>query len=183
MRWTLATGITVARLGLLPPVIFLFVGGWRLLAFVVLLVVLLLDLADGALARSRREVTELGRILDPLVDKLVFLTLFALLVWVGELPWPPLVLLALLQGGIVVGGLFWWRLRRDAPPPRLLGKVASFGLSLGLLSAFLLIPHYTEIVYGGVALAYLAGLDYLFNFLRALRSLPCKAGKERGEGP
>lgn len=63
-------------------------------AMATFVLVVLTDKADGWLARSRNEVTRLGTILDPIVDKLlVGLTLIALsiihpLVW-----WPTLVIL------------------------------------------------------------------------------------------
>ena len=170
MRWTLASGITLARLLFMPPILLLLLSGHRAIAFTLLLIVLLGDLADGALARWRGEVTELGKLLDPMVDKLVFLSVFASLVWVGDLPWVPLALLAGLQMGVLIGSLFWLRQQHDAPPARLLGKAASFLLSLGLLTAFLQLPYYSVAVYAGIALAYLAGLDYLFTFLRVMKS-------------
>lgn len=185
MRWTLASGITLARLLFLPAIIWLLLTGQRWIAFGVLLIVLGGDLVDGALARLRAEVTELGKLLDPLVDKIVFLALFAALVWMGDLPWLALALLAILQIGIVFGALVWLRRRRDAPSARLVGKIASFVLSLGLLAAFLHteleFPYYRELVYAGILLAYLAGVDYLLSYLRAMRASPNKAGIRAGE--
>ncbi len=187
MRWTLASGITLARLLFLPPIIWLLLTGQRWIAFGLLLIVLGGDLVDGALARLRAEVTELGKLLDPLVDKIVFLALFAALVWIGDLPWLALALLAILQVGIVFGALVWLRRRQNAPAARLWGKVASFVLSLGLLAAFLhtelQFPYYDELVYAGIALAYLAGIDYLLSYLRAMKAplnkTEIRAGQER----
>ncbi|OGF56481.1 MAG: hypothetical protein A2Z21_03525 [Candidatus Fraserbacteria bacterium RBG_16_55_9] len=182
MRWTLASGITLARLLFVPPIILLLVSGHRAIAFGLLLIVLIGDLADGALARWRREVTELGKLLDPMVDKLIFLSVFASLAWIGDLHWISLALLSGLQLGVLVGALFWLKRRRDVPPARLLGKVASFVLSLGLLGTFLKIPYYGIVVYVGIALAYLAGLDYLVNFLRAMKAPSSRAGIRAREG-
>lgn len=185
MRWTLASGITLVRLLFLPPIILLLLRGQRWIAFGLLLIVLAGDLVDGALARVRAEVTELGKLLDPLVDKIVFLALFAALVWMGDLPWLALALLAILQVGIVCGALLWLRRRQGAPSARLWGKIASFALSLGSLAALLhtelQFPYYRELVYAGILLAYLAGIDYLLSYLRAMRAVPNKAGIRAGE--
>lgn len=43
----------------------------RVLAMVVFLVAALSDLADGALARQRSEITDFGKLVDPLADKLL----------------------------------------------------------------------------------------------------------------
>lgn len=186
MHLTLASGLTLSRVLFLPPLLLLLLQGQRWPAFGLLLVVLLLDLADGALARLRREVTELGRLLDPLMDKLVFLTIFAALVWMGELHWIALALLAGFQLGILIGAIFWWKLRQNVPPARTLGKIASFALSLGLLAVFLLplleVPHSEWLIYAGIALLFLAGLDYLFNFLRLAKTPRGKAEIPEEEG-
>ncbi len=51
----------------------------RWLAFVAFTLLALTDALDGYLARSRNEVTHLGRILDPLADKALLLTALILL--------------------------------------------------------------------------------------------------------
>lgn len=69
----LPNAITVGRIAASPLV------GWlpltpsssvRLLAFVLFVVLALSDVIDGRLARSRKEITDLGKQLDPLADKL-----------------------------------------------------------------------------------------------------------------
>ena len=75
----LPNAITVGRIAAAPLVAILpFVGSWvaRLVAFVLFLVVAISDYYDGQLARSRNLVTDLGRILDPLADKLFLVATF-----------------------------------------------------------------------------------------------------------
>ena len=75
----LPTWITVGRIALTPLVAWLpFVQSahWRGLAFVLYLVVAISDHYDGKLARSRNEETDLGRLLDPLADKIFLLATF-----------------------------------------------------------------------------------------------------------
>jgi CDP-diacylglycerol---glycerol-3-phosphate 3-phosphatidyltransferase len=72
--------ITVARIVLaavVVPLLFVDRFGPRLLAFVIFLAAALSDLWDGHLARSRGLITNLGKLLDPIADKLL---LFATLV-------------------------------------------------------------------------------------------------------
>jgi CDP-diacylglycerol---glycerol-3-phosphate 3-phosphatidyltransferase len=70
----LPNAITLSRIALAPLVAFLpLVERWeaRLLAFVLFLVAAISDGLDGALARRRNAITELGQLLDPLADKLL----------------------------------------------------------------------------------------------------------------
>jgi CDP-diacylglycerol---glycerol-3-phosphate 3-phosphatidyltransferase len=75
----LPNALTVARIALTPPVALLpFVESAtaRLVAFVLFVAAGLTDYFDGRLARSRRDETDLGKILDPLADKLLLLATF-----------------------------------------------------------------------------------------------------------
>jgi CDP-diacylglycerol--glycerol-3-phosphate 3-phosphatidyltransferase len=75
----LPNALTVARIALTPPVALLpFVGtpSARVAAFGLFVAAGLTDYLDGRLARSRRDVTDLGKILDPLADKLLLLGTF-----------------------------------------------------------------------------------------------------------
>ncbi len=76
----LPNGLTVARLILGPIVLACLVSGEVRLTFYLFLVAMLTDLYDGYLARRSGSVTEFGKLMDPLADKvLVSLTLVGLL--------------------------------------------------------------------------------------------------------
>jgi CDP-diacylglycerol--glycerol-3-phosphate 3-phosphatidyltransferase len=71
--------ITIARIGLaivIVPLLFVDDLAMRLLAFVVFLVAAFSDLWDGHLARSRGLITDLGKLLDPIADKLLVAATF-----------------------------------------------------------------------------------------------------------
>ena len=75
----LPTWITVGRIALTPVLAwlpFLHSATLRGLAFVLYLLVAISDHYDGKLARERNEVTNLGRLLDPLADKMLLLAMF-----------------------------------------------------------------------------------------------------------
>jgi CDP-diacylglycerol--glycerol-3-phosphate 3-phosphatidyltransferase len=79
-RLNLPNTITAARIAVAPLIAFLpfSASHWlRLLAFVLFVTAAVTDIFDGWLARSRNMVTDLGRLLDPLADKLL---LFATLI-------------------------------------------------------------------------------------------------------
>ncbi len=70
----LPNAITVGRIALTPLIAWLpFTTSWtaRLLAFTLFVVAAVTDYWDGHLARQNNMVTDLGRLLDPLADKLL----------------------------------------------------------------------------------------------------------------
>lgn len=74
MSWGLPNVVTTGRLVLTPvlAVLLLRTGfGVMLAAFAVFLAAALSDLWDGYLARSREEITDYGKLVDPLADKLL----------------------------------------------------------------------------------------------------------------
>ena len=71
--------ITIARIGLavvIIPLLFVDRFSTRLIAFIIFLVAAFSDLWDGHLARSRGLITNLGKLLDPIADKLLLAATF-----------------------------------------------------------------------------------------------------------
>lgn len=142
---TLATKVTLLRILGVPVFVLLTIyytmslrtGApqemFRVAALVVFLAVALTDALDGYLARSRNEVTALGRILDPIADKLLLLSATLMLTRPGlpqlhpQLPvWFTLTVISrdvlLVAGALVVHHLA----HTVAVHPRISGKIATF---------------------------------------------------------
>lgn len=83
----LPNAITVGRIALTPLIAWLpFTTSWsaRFLAFALFLVAAITDYWDGHLARQRNLVTDLGRLLDPLADKLLLLATLVPMYWLQK---------------------------------------------------------------------------------------------------
>ena len=80
MAWrNLPNAITLGRIVLalgVAPMLMTDHSGWRLGAFVVFLAAAFSDLWDGHLARSRNLVSDFGKLMDPLADKLLLALTF-----------------------------------------------------------------------------------------------------------
>lgn len=75
----LPNGLTVARIIVTPLIAalpFVESSGARLAAFLLFLTAAISDWFDGHLARTRKQETDLGRMLDPLADKLLLVGTF-----------------------------------------------------------------------------------------------------------
>jgi CDP-diacylglycerol--glycerol-3-phosphate 3-phosphatidyltransferase len=74
MKWTLPNILTVARIAITPLIAALpFIDGYwpKVVCFVVFIAAAASDVIDGKLARRNNQVTDLGKTLDPLADKLL----------------------------------------------------------------------------------------------------------------
>ena len=98
---TAANMITILRFLLVPGVIYwLLAAEWQL-AFAGFLVAGISDGVDGFVARHFNQRTKLGAYLDPMADKLLLVSVFLVLGFLGELPlW--LVVAAVFRDALIV---------------------------------------------------------------------------------
>ena len=92
---------------MVPIVLWLIMVGWdsaadRLIALVLLVLAASTDGIDGAIARKRNLVTNLGKILDPIADKALLSGALIVLSIQGAVPWWATVLILVREFGITV---------------------------------------------------------------------------------
>ena len=83
---TIANIITLLRLVIVPVIVWALLIDQVLMAFVLFLLAGLSDAIDGAIARSFNQQSELGTILDPLADKIMLVSVFIVLTFLGHVP-------------------------------------------------------------------------------------------------
>jgi CDP-diacylglycerol--glycerol-3-phosphate 3-phosphatidyltransferase len=129
------------------------------------------DTLDGQIARRRNLVTDLGKFLDPLADKLLVITVLLILVSAGDLAfWVVVVIFGrefvitglrfvAAQQGVVIGASPW-------------GKSKTLTQNLMIMLVILARPYGilhtpAEVVTGiAVVATVLSGLDYLWRYRR-----------------
>ncbi len=85
--WTLPNILTVARIAITPVVAFLpFIEGYwpKLATFVIFVTAAVTDVIDGRIARRRGLVTDLGKTLDPIADKLLLFATLGPIWWISK---------------------------------------------------------------------------------------------------
>jgi len=105
------------------------------------------DLVDGWIARRFKQITDLGKILDPLGDKLTIGAVSLFLAWTGKLPWWLVGIILTKDVMILVAGLAFWgrgapKVRgqaggRRVPVSDLWGKIAALAVGLLILAGVL----------------------------------------------
>ena len=100
--------ITIARLLFVPVGAYtLFKNGgndptWQYISWFVFFLLGLSDIADGDLARSRNTITELGKFLDPVADKVMIGTAMISLSILNRLPWWITIVILVREIGITI---------------------------------------------------------------------------------
>ncbi|GBD93006.1 putative CDP-diacylglycerol--glycerol-3-phosphate 3-phosphatidyl-transferase 2 [bacterium BMS3Abin05] len=175
--WTISNILTLTRILLLPWIIYFFVQDTRKsqnIAFGLMVLAALTDLSDGFLARKLNQKTNLGKILDPIADKLALVSVGILLVIYRNLPIWLLIILVIRDSFY---GIYGYALLRKGvvPEARLVGKLTTTSLALTFLFYLLKIRLINTIfLYVSGVLIVISMFDYGKRFLRASSGLGWK---------
>jgi len=119
--------LTLARIVLVPLIVWLIIAHQMMAAFLLFLVAGLSDAADGFLAKRYGWHSELGAYLDPVADKALLVCIYVTLGFAGHLPvW--LVIAVVSRDILIVGAvLLSWILSRPlSMQPLLISKANTF---------------------------------------------------------
>ena len=83
---TTASKITMLRVAMIPVFLVLAYTDHRIIATVVFIIASLSDLVDGYVARRYNQVSNFGKFMDPLADKILVLSAMCFLVEKGQMP-------------------------------------------------------------------------------------------------
>ena len=86
MMHTTASKITMLRVAMIPVFLVLAYTDHRIIATVVFILASLSDLLDGYVARHYNQVSNFGKFMDPLADKILVLSAMCFLVEKGQMP-------------------------------------------------------------------------------------------------
>lgn len=112
---TVANILTSMRILLVPVFLYCFINGDRQCAFIVFCVAAGTDLIDGTVARLMKQISRWGAILDPMADKLMFVSAFTCMVIAGTIPlW--FFVLALTRDVIISTGIMYLKINKIPHP-------------------------------------------------------------------
>jgi CDP-diacylglycerol--glycerol-3-phosphate 3-phosphatidyltransferase len=172
----LPNAITLLRIGILP-VLFLILlePGETLSLFIAMLFILaaLTDLLDGYVARRYNIVTRIGKLLDPIADKIIMSAAMVLLIPVGRISaW--VVALMIMRDFAVEGLRNMAAVEGHVIEASPLGKYKTFCQIVAVSALIIHYPIYgldpgsigTIFIYVALVLSLSSGLDYLVKFYK-----------------
>ena len=179
MKMNIANKLTLLRVCLVPVFVFLYLAvfipsplrDWLCLA--VFVIASLTDLVDGKLARKLNIVTDFGKFMDPLADKLLVCSALILFVSDGRVPvWIVLILIGrefIISGfrlvaagkGVVIAAGIWGKLKTTVQMCAVVGLLAPISATWYQLICQILI-------YISALLSIISVVDYIWSNRKVL---------------
>ena len=135
--WTIPNVLTMIRMLLIPVFVVLFFHEEeiRVGSLCVFCAASLTDMLDGYLARRLNQITDFGKLFDPLADKLMVLTAMVLQTFWGPLPLVAVIIVAAKELLMVLGGMFMLS-KNVVVYSNYFGKAAQVGFIASLILSF-----------------------------------------------
>lgn len=133
--------LSFSRLVLLIPLIFFLISpneNYYLFSSIIIIFMWISDLLDGYFARKRKEVSELGKIIDPLADKITVISITIILLFQGIVPLWFFIVIVLRDLIILSGGLFIKQKYGIVLQSNWVGKLTVFTIGFTLLNMILI---------------------------------------------
>jgi len=171
--WTISNLLSCSRIVLAIPIVLLLLHGTlqsRLWAVLIMLVGVVTDFFDGYIARQRNEVTEFGKILDPLADKISIAGVAFVLSIAQYLPVWFFLIIFFRDVIILVGGMWLRCTRKVVLQSNWIGKWAVTAIAGTIVAATLRVNVVVDILIGiSCVLLVWSLVAYSQNFFAAVR--------------
>ncbi len=162
--------LTYVRLLSLPLIYFFLLKEKLLIVGLISVFAIGTDILDGILARRLKQTSNLGRILDPLVDKIAIAVFAIYVVLYREFPLGVALFVILKDLAILVGGLLMLKKFQIIPTSDRWGKMTAFTWAFCILSFILNLKQLKwALILAGLILTLFSAASYLRKFLDQLK--------------
>jgi CDP-diacylglycerol--glycerol-3-phosphate 3-phosphatidyltransferase len=148
--FTISNLLSLSRIVLLIPLLgILLMTDWqekRLYAIGLIMLGMVTDFLDGYFARKFNEVSELGKVIDPLADKICVGVIVVVLVLMGDIPLWYMNIVVARDVVIFLGGLYVKQKKHLVLASMMSGKVAVVFIALTLVFALMGNPYFSTVV-------------------------------------
>lgn len=177
---TISNHLSFARIVLAIPIFYFLYnleqGDYHpIFAAILMILAAATDYLDGYFARKYDEVSELGKIVDPLADKIAVGVIVVVLYLKGMLPEFLLIIILARDVLIFIGGLFVSNKIGKVLPSNLLGKITVFILGIYLLLLVLGLKDYPSIFnLFNILIIFMSAISLIGYIIRSIEALRYK---------
>ena len=161
--------ITILRIALIPIFIVLLYVKARYIEYVAALIFIILalsDALDGYIARKRKQITKLGKLIDPLADKLLISAALIFLIGKGVPEW---MAFAIIGREFAVTGLRLILSDKVTIHASNLGKIKTISQIVAIVAVIINFPYNWYFMLVAVILTLVSGVDYFVKARKFLR--------------
>ncbi len=174
---TFSNYISIVRIFLAVPLLILLnsyevYDMYRTLIIAILLFAFITDISDGYIARKRNEITEFGKIIDPLADKVLIFIVVIKLYLLSEIPGYIFWIIIIRDLLILLGGIYVSKKLGRVLPSNLLGKATVIIIGIFILSIIGGIDKdiwfYKYLLYLCIMFSFISIIGYLIRSMEAI---------------
>jgi CDP-diacylglycerol--glycerol-3-phosphate 3-phosphatidyltransferase len=147
--WTIPNILSIIRIILVVPIVqqmSVNTPDSNFIAFILFMIAFLTDFLDGFLARALKLVSKIGQFIDPMGDKILAITVSALLFFSHKTYFYFFMLILLRDLVISLGAIYALNMKKMLVQPLLSGKITTLVLGL-VLALYLLQDSFTTLSY------------------------------------
>lgn len=175
--WTISNMLSMSRIVLMIPAGFFLYTPMKFhreIAVLIILIAIITDALDGFFARKFNEISDLGKIIDPLADKIGVGIVVVMLTIFGDIPvWFTVIVLAR-DGIIFLAGLYIKKKTAIILPSLLSGKIAvsflAFTLVLAVLKYNFFQQLYEILIWVTITILLYSFVTYAIRFFSTLKN-------------
>jgi CDP-diacylglycerol--glycerol-3-phosphate 3-phosphatidyltransferase len=131
--WNISNYLSVSRIFLSIPLYYAFSYQQKLIIIIILLIAAITDILDGYVARKKNQVTDFGKIIDPISDKVFVTTLVLCMIVNNLIPFWFFAIIISRDVLILLGGLIMIRASKNIPYSDKYGKATVCFLGFTIL--------------------------------------------------
>ena len=176
---TLASKITLVRVAFIPVyMVFMYLSGgqtnvWMWIAFSVFILASVTDFLDGYIARKYNQISDFGKFLDPLADKLLVAAALICFIELGRMPaWIVLIIISrefIISGfrliasdnGVVIAASYWGKFKTVFQMAMIIVLICDFGGFFGIIE--------TALIWISLILTVVSLVDYIKKNIGVLK--------------
>jgi phosphatidylglycerophosphate synthase len=128
----------ISRFLLLAVTVYFLLNHNFLVTVIFIFLIWVSDLLDGYFARSRNEISELGKIIDPIADKVTIIVIILILLFMDIVPFWYVIITIARDLIILTGGLYLSSRKNIVLQSNRAGKIAVFTIGLTLVISIII---------------------------------------------
>jgi CDP-diacylglycerol--glycerol-3-phosphate 3-phosphatidyltransferase len=170
--------LSLSRIVLLPLIVYGLTKrttGYEIFTFSVMVISILTDCLDGYLSRRLGEVSALGKILDPVGDKLCIGVVAVAVTILRDFPWWAMGFIIFRDAGIIAGGMLMVGRWTVITSSNIWGKATSLSQSLSIIGYAFDIPYKTHILTVAIVFTAVSSISYATEFYNLMKEQRAKS--------